>query len=66
MNFKLKLGLVSLSYLCQFSSKFNIQGEFWNLEIKSFHLAPRFMGLYALLMKLSAPNTLTEVLSSPL
>ena len=32
MNFKLKLGLVSLSYLCQFNSKFNIQDEFWNLD----------------------------------
>ena len=66
MNFKLKLGLVSLSYLGQFNSKSNIQDEFWNLEIKSFHLAPRFLGLNALLMEKSPPKDSTEVLSPPL
>ena len=58
------LGSVFLSYLCQFSSKFKIQGEFWNLEIKSFHLAPRFMGLNALLMEKSARKDLTEFILS--
>ena len=66
MNFKQKIGLVSLSYLGQFNSKFNIQDEFWNQEIKSFHLAPRFLGLNALLMKKSPPKDSTEVLPSPL
>ena len=66
MNFELKLGLVSLSYLGQFASKSNIQDEFWNLEIKSFPLAPRFLGLNALLMEKSPPKDSTEVLSSPL
>ena len=66
MNFKLKLGLVSLSYLSRFNSKSNIQDEFWNLEIKSFPLAPRFLGLNALLMKKSPPKDSTEVLSPPL
>ena len=66
MNFKLKLGLVSLSYLGQFNSKSNIQDDFWNLEIKSFHLAPRFLGFNALLMEKSPPKESTEVLSSPL
>ena len=65
MIFKLKLGLVSL-YLGQFNSKSNIQYEFWNLEIKSFHLAPRFLGLNALLMEKSPPKDSTKVLSSPL
>ena len=55
MKAQLKLGLVSLSYLSQFNSKFNIQDGFWNLEIKSFHLAPRFMGLNALLGEKSPP-----------
>ena len=66
MNFKLKLGLVSLSYLGQFNSKSNIQDEFWNLEIKSFYLAPRFLGLNELLMEKSPPKDSTEVLSPPL
>ena len=43
-----------------------LKGEFWNLEIKSFHLAPRFLGLNALLMEKSPPKDATEVLSSPL
>ena len=64
MNFKLKLGSVSLSYLGPFNSKSNIQDEFWNLEIKSFHLAPRFMGLNALLIEKSPPKDSTEVLNS--
>ena len=64
MNFKLNLGLVSLSYLSQFNSKFNIQDEFWNLEIKSFHLAPRFMGLNALLIEKSPPKDSTEFIVS--
>ena len=66
MNFKLKLGLVSLSYLSQFNSKSNIQDEFWNLEIKSFHLAPRFMGLNVLLMEKSAPKDTTNFILSRL
>ena len=65
MKFKLKLGLVSLSYLSQFKSKSNIQDEFKNLEIKSFHLAPRFMGLNALLMEKFPSKDLTEVLKFP-
>ena len=64
MDFKLKLELVSLSYLSHFNSKFYIQDEFWNLEIKSFHLALRFMGLYALLMEKSPSKDSTEVLNS--
>ena len=52
--------------LSQLNSKSNIQDNFWNLEIKSFHLAPRFMGLNALLMEKSPPKDSTEVLSSPL
>ena len=44
MNFKLKLGLVSPSYLSQFNSKSNIQYEFWNLEIKSFHFGTKVYG----------------------
>ena len=64
MNFKLKLGFVSLSYLSQFNSKSNIQDEFWNLEIKSFHLAPRFMGLNAILIEKSPPKDLTEFIVS--
>ena len=64
MNFKLKLGLVSLSYLGQFNSKSNIQDEFWNLEMKSFQLTPRFMGLNALLMERSPAKDLTEVIPS--
>ena len=64
MNFKLNLGLLSLSYLSQFNSKFNIQDEFWNLEIKSFHLAPRFMGLNALLIEKSPPKDSTEFIVS--
>ena len=64
MNFKLNLGLVSLSYLGQFNSKFNIQDEFWNLEIKSFHWAPRFMGLNALLIEKYPPKDSTEFIVS--
>ena len=66
MNFKLKLGFVSLSYFGQYNFKSNIQDEFWNLEIKSFHLAPRFLGLNALLMEKTPPKDSTEVLSPPL
>ena len=58
MNFKLKLGLVSLSYLGQFNSKSNIQDEFWNLENKSFHLAPTVMGL--LMEKSPAKDSTTK------
>ena len=35
-----KLLLVFLLYLCQFKSDSHIQGQFWKLENKSFHLAP--------------------------
>ena len=55
-------GFYRLSYLSQFNSKFNIQDEFWNLEIKSVHLAPRFMGLNALLK--SPPNDMTKFIVS--
>ena len=64
MNFKPKLGLVSQSYLSQFNSKFNIQDEFWNLKIKSFHLALRFMGLNASLVEKSPSKDTTEVIPS--
>ncbi len=64
MNFRLKLGLVSLSYLSQFNSKSNIQDEFWNLEIKSFHFAPRFIGLNVLLMEKSPLKDSTEFILS--
>ncbi len=40
-----KVLIISSLFLSQYNFKFNIQDEFWNLEIKSFHLAPRFMGL---------------------
>ncbi len=43
-----------------------IQGQFCNLEIKSFHLAPRLMGLHALMMEILAPKVLTEVIRPPL
>ena len=33
-----------LAYLRQMKSKSTIQGHFWKLDIKGFHLAPRFMG----------------------
>ena len=49
-----KLHSVFLTYLGLFKSKSLIQGHFWKLEIKSFHLAPRFMGFYSLLMKILA------------
>ena len=45
-----------LAYLGQFKSKFPIQGHFWKLENKGFHLAPRFMGFYPLLVKILAPE----------
>ena len=64
MHFKLKIGFISLSYLGQFDSKSNIQGEFWNLEIKSFYLAPRFMGLNSLLIEKYPPKESTEFIVS--
>ena len=48
------LGLVFLAYLGHFKSKSLIQGHFWKLEIKGFHLAPRFGGFYSMLMKILA------------
>ena len=52
-----KLCSVLLAYLRQFKSKSPIQGHFWKLEIKGFHLAPRFLGFYLLLMKILAPKS---------
>ena len=49
-----KLCSVFLANLGQLKSKSPIQGHFWKLEIKGFHLAPRFMGFYSLLMKILA------------
>ena len=43
-----KLCPVFLAYLGQLKSKSPIQGHFWKLEIKGFHLAPIFMGLFSL------------------
>ena len=51
-----KLCSVLLAYLGQFKSKSPIQGHFWKLEIKGFHLAPRFMGFYSFLTKILAPK----------
>ena len=53
---KFKLQSVFVSYLCQFRSNFHIQRHFRKLEIKSFHLAPRIMGFYSLLMEILAPK----------
>ena len=61
-----QLQLVFLSWLCQFKSNSHIQGQFCKLENKSFNLAPRLMGFYALLMEILAPKVLTEVICSPL
>ena len=47
-----KLGSVYLEYLRQFKSKSYIQGQFWNLQIKGFHLTPRLKGLQALLWEI--------------
>ena len=52
--FIFKLQSVFLAYLGQIKSKSPIQGHFWKLEIKTFNLAPRFMGFYPLLMKIRA------------
>ena len=49
-----KLQAVFPTYLGQFMSKSPIQGHLWKLEIKTFNLAPRFMGFYSLLMKILA------------
>ena len=43
-----------------------IKVQFSHPENKSFNLAHRLMGFYALLMKILAPNVLTEVICSPL
>ena len=48
--------LVFLVYLGQFKSKSLIQGHFCKLVIKTFHLAPRHMGIYSLLIKILAPE----------
>ena len=63
---KFKLQSVFVSYLCQFRSNFHIQRHFRKLEIKSFHLAPRIMGFYSLLMEILAPKGLTVVIFHPL
>ena len=44
--------------------KSHIQGQFWNLEIKGFHLAPGFMGLQALWWEIWAPNDLAQFIPS--
>ena len=49
-----------LAYLGQYKSKSFIQGHFCKLEIKGFHLAPRLIGFYALLMKILAPKKRTK------
>ena len=54
--FQIKLSSVFLAYLRQIKSKSPIQGHFLNLEIKSFHLARRFMGFFPLFLKILAPK----------
>ena len=49
-----KLGSVFLEYLEQFESESYIQGQFWKVEIKGFHLAPRLMELYMLFLPYSS------------
>ena len=51
---------VFLVYRGQFKSKPPFQGHFWKLEIKTFHLAPRFNGFYSLLMKILAPKQMEK------
>ena len=57
---KFKLHSVFLAYLGQIESKSHVQGHFQKLEIKGFHLAPRFMGLYSLMMKIYTPEKKTQ------
>ena len=52
-----KLCSVFLAYLRQMKSKSHIQGHFWKLEIKSFHLAPRFIGFFSLFLMILAPKS---------
>ena len=49
-----KLQSVFLVYLgkMKFKSFIQRQGQVWKLKIKTFHLAPRLMGLHALFMEI--------------
>ena len=49
-----KLCPIFLAYLSQIKSNSPIQGHFCKLEIKSFNLAPRFIGIYQLFLKILA------------
>ena len=55
-----KLSSVFLAYLRQMKSKSLIQGHFYKLEIKSYLLAPRFMGFYSLFLEILAPKKRKE------
>ena len=51
-----KLSSVFFEYLRQMKSKSLIQGHFYKLEIKSYHLTPRFMGFYSVFLEILAPK----------